>query len=386
MQWRFIFRAVRYHAVLGLTFMCCLALILLSGCASSLGPRSIPVARYQYNEAIGRSQDEQMLLNLVRLRYQDSPQFLDLDSVVASYSISTDLGVNLGIASASGEITRSLGSDSKLFGWSDSPTVTYTPLKGDEFAKRTMTPIKPELLVLLSQGGWGIERLMLCCVQQLNNLPNARRFIDLPKQDAGTAKSLAWVSRFQEFQHTVSLLRQLQDNGYIQLIPGSDSSKAILIGSGPVPLDEQATTLLKEVAKLLGVSRDVEMYFLTEPAPVRKPAEIQVHSRSLLGTMAFLAQGVEVPDKHQKEGLVKRAVDVNGRPIPSSEITLGYFRVQSSAERSELAAVQVHYRDHWYWIADTDLESKGTFTLLNQIFNLQAASNQNLKPLFTLPK
>ena len=386
MQWCFRFCVVRYHVLFGLPFMCSLALIMLSGCASSLGPRSIPVARYQYNEAIGRSQDEQMLLNLVRLRYQDSPQFLDLDSVVASYSISADLNVNLGITNAADEITRFIGSDNKLFGWSDSPTVTYTPLKGDEFAKRTMTPIKPELLVLLSQGGWGIERLMLCCVQQLNNLPNARRFIDLPRQDAETVKSLAWVNRFREFQHTVSLLRRLQDNGYIQLIPGSDSSKAILIGSGPVPLDEQATVTLKEVAKLLGVSRDVEMYFLTEPGPVRKPAEIQVHSRSLLGTMAFLAQGVEVPEKHQKEGLVKRAVDIDGRPIPSSEITLGYFRVLSSQNRPESATIKVQYRDHWYWIADTDLESKGTFTLLNQIFNLQAASNQNLKPLFTLPR
>ena len=385
MPWRSKFHAARHVIRFGLALFCCSGLV-LSGCASSLGPRSIPVARYQYNEAIGRSQDEQMLLNLVRLRYQDSPQFLDLDSVVASYSISADLNVNLGIANAAGDITRYIGSDNKLFGWSDSPTVTYTPLKGDEFAKRTMTPIKPELLMLLSQGGWGIERLMLCCVQQLNSLPNARRFIDLPKQDSDASSPLAWVNRFKEFQYTVRKLRFLQDNGYIQLIPGNESSKSILIGSGPIPLDDQAKAALKDVAKLLGVSRDVEMYFITEPAPTRKPAEIQVHSRSLLGTMAFLAQGVEVPLSHQTDGLVKKPVDIAGKPIPPSEITLGYFKVQSSADRPQSAAVQVHYREHWFWIADNDLESKGTFTLLNQIFNLQAASNQNLKPLFTLPR
>lgn len=366
----------------GLFLLCGTCLTLPFGCTSTLGPRSIPVARYQYNEAIGRSQDEQILLNLVRLRYQDSLLFLDVDSVVASYSISTDLSLNLGIANAAGDITRSIGSDNKV-GWSDSPTVTYAPLKGDEFAKRTMTPIKPDLLMLLSQGGWGIERLMLCCVQQLNNLPNARRFMDLPKPDAEHSKQLVWVNNFKKFQHAVSLLRFLQDTGYIQLVPGAD---AILIGLGPIPLDEQGKKALKEVAELLGVTKDVETYFLTEPRPVRKPAEIQVHSRSLLGTMAFLAQGVEVPEAHKKAGLVKNASDADGKPISPSEITHGYFRVRSSTGKPAAASVKVFYRDNGYWIGDDDLESKATFTLLNQIFNLQAATNQSLKPVLTLPR
>ena len=50
----------------------CTALAL--GC-NAIGPRTIPGARINYNEAIARSWDEQLLLNLVRLRYRDTPLF-----------------------------------------------------------------------------------------------------------------------------------------------------------------------------------------------------------------------------------------------------------------------------------------------------------------------
>ena len=62
------------------------SLSLLSVSCSQIGPGTIANGRFDYNEAIVRSFDDQMLLNLVRLRYQDSILFLDLTSVVASYS------------------------------------------------------------------------------------------------------------------------------------------------------------------------------------------------------------------------------------------------------------------------------------------------------------
>ena len=65
----------------------------LAGC-SQMGPSTIANARFDYNEAIVRSFDNQMLLNLVRLRYQDSILFLDLTSVVASYSRETTVGAS----------------------------------------------------------------------------------------------------------------------------------------------------------------------------------------------------------------------------------------------------------------------------------------------------
>jgi hypothetical protein len=64
---------------------------------SQIGPNTIANGRFDYNEAIVRSFDTQMLLNLVRLRYQDSILFLDLTSVVASYRREASVGTSTGV-------------------------------------------------------------------------------------------------------------------------------------------------------------------------------------------------------------------------------------------------------------------------------------------------
>ncbi|HJU64732.1 MAG TPA: hypothetical protein VJ596_03605, partial [Gemmatimonadaceae bacterium] len=65
-----------------------LLLVSTSGCITrSIGPRTIPRTKLDYNEAISRSWDVQLLLNIVRLRYRDNPLFTDVNSVTASYSL-----------------------------------------------------------------------------------------------------------------------------------------------------------------------------------------------------------------------------------------------------------------------------------------------------------
>ena len=49
------------------------------------------------------------------------------------------------------------------------------------------------------------------------------------------------------------------------------------------------------------------------------------------------------------------------------------------------AYVKIRYRDHYYYIADNDLESKSTFMLLTEIFNMQAGQGVALMPTLTLP-
>lgn len=41
--------------------------------------------------------------------------------------------------------------------------------------------------------------------------------------------------------------------------------------------------------------------------------------------------------------------------------------------------------DAWFYIADNDLNSKTTFTLLSFLFNLQAANKSGANPVLTYP-
>src|SRR5215831_1294890 len=59
--------------------------LLACGCTTGFGPRAVRSERPDYNRQIVRSADAEMLLNLVRLRYNDTPLFLELSSVVATY-------------------------------------------------------------------------------------------------------------------------------------------------------------------------------------------------------------------------------------------------------------------------------------------------------------
>ena len=53
----------------------------LSGCQSTFGPSALNNTHPAYNQAIVKTLDEQMLLNLVRLKYRGKAFFLKVGSV-----------------------------------------------------------------------------------------------------------------------------------------------------------------------------------------------------------------------------------------------------------------------------------------------------------------
>jgi len=56
-------------------------ILLLCGCQSSSGPRALKHPHPAYNQAIVNTLDQELFLNLVRLKYRDSPFFLKVGSV-----------------------------------------------------------------------------------------------------------------------------------------------------------------------------------------------------------------------------------------------------------------------------------------------------------------
>src|SRR5512135_1646679 len=56
----------------------------VSGCA---GPKAVRYTRIRYNEVIRDTNDEQLLLNIVRLRYADSPVFIDLPNITSQFEV-----------------------------------------------------------------------------------------------------------------------------------------------------------------------------------------------------------------------------------------------------------------------------------------------------------
>ena len=66
-----------------------LSTLFMVACQSSFGPRALEETHPAYNNAIVDSLNQEMLLNLVRLRYRDTPYFLEVGSVTASLTLDT---------------------------------------------------------------------------------------------------------------------------------------------------------------------------------------------------------------------------------------------------------------------------------------------------------
>ena len=59
----------------------------LASAGCSFGPRALESTHGQYNEAVKRVAEEELLLNVVRLRYDDNLTLLDVSSIATQYEV-----------------------------------------------------------------------------------------------------------------------------------------------------------------------------------------------------------------------------------------------------------------------------------------------------------
>src|SRR6516225_7252278 len=52
-----------------------------------IGPKAVRYTRLRYNEVVRDTNDEQLLINIVRLRYADSPVFIDLPNITSQFEL-----------------------------------------------------------------------------------------------------------------------------------------------------------------------------------------------------------------------------------------------------------------------------------------------------------
>ncbi len=408
-------RRVRYAL-----WLSCALVVPVSGC--TLGPSALRVSRVRYNEAIQNTTDEQLLLNLVRLEYRDTPLFVEVGSVQAQFvfersaSVGGTLNENVGVDPLNPDVLNISGKA----GYTERPTVTFSPLQGDEFVTRMLTPVRLDTILLLCRSGWSIERVLRLTVQRMNNLDNASRasgptpdqapvyeqFVEvcrlLRALQLHGALEVGYESRHKELSDPMPLeaieaadlvaaagggysFRRTDDGGYV--LAGTTDSPVLQIA--PVARDTSEVQRLAELLRLdptvsrfdLGVGVTGQLCDLAGPNDRRA---ITLWPRSLMGILFFLSQGIEVPEAHREAGIVTTTRDLAGNPFDWSQVTGDLLRVRCQRARPAGAAVAVLYRGRWFFIDDADLKSKSTFSLLAQLFALQAGEAETATPVLTL--
>ncbi len=341
---------------------------MLAGC-SAMGPGALKQARFNYNLALQHSANEQLLLNLVRLRYRDNPVFLEISSISSQFSLTSNLGVQAKVNEAYPDsYTLGLGLE-----FAEKPTITLTPLQGDKFVKRLLSPIPVEHLVLLAHSGWRVDRILRLCVQRLNGLKNA------PTASGPTPELKPEFEDFLKVARLIHRLRRAKVIDFTYLSEGGKVYPALYVYPEHV-----SHPGVEEMRRLLGLGR-YQRYLITTDVTLQGDRYLRVETRSLMGVLFYLSQGVEVPREDILAGKVTETRWPDGRPFDWSELLGDLFVIKVAAKPPSEAMVAVKYRGKWFYIADNDLRSKSTFVFLSQVFALEAGKEKSLVPLLTIP-
>src|SRR5215510_6293652 len=108
----------------------------LFGCVT--GPRALQETRLQYNEIVKSTTEQQLLLNIVRLRYTDTPSSLSIASVAAQFEVAKSLQLMPFFVASGAEPNRSYAAVLPQVGvvTADRPTFSLVPLDDQEFTRK----------------------------------------------------------------------------------------------------------------------------------------------------------------------------------------------------------------------------------------------------------
>lgn len=396
---------------------------LAGGCA--FGPKTIERTHGQYATAVQRVNAEQLLRNIVRLRYVETPMNLNVASITTQYELSAAAEVRpfFGTESVSGPFFRSFSAILPFasVAGANRPTISLSPQDDGTAVRRFLTPISADTLAFLTQAGWPVENILRIWVERMNGVPN---FVpgavprDVPAD-------------FERFRRVCELIQTAQDR---ELLSTHGEERAVEV-SGPLPAESVTASTAVEAAKngfeyqprdggktwvlvkrerrlvlqvnpagrgspevaelveLLNLMPGLERYevFVTAgvPDPLKNPTvpapALHVATRSTAQVYFFLANGVEVPSEHLACGLVR--LPEGASPV---EATQGVFHVHACEGHKYMppasAYVAVWYRGHWFYIDDHDQESKATLLLMLELSRLDFKQQQvGAVPALTLP-
>jgi hypothetical protein len=338
----------------------------LAGCAW-LGPEIIRSGRPAYNDAILTTSDEQLLQNIVRMRFGDSVGFLTVSSVTANVSFTTSGTAQLGLGGPSSNYAGNLVPFAATVTAEQNPTISYAPVSGDSLVRQFAVEVPLDLVILMINFAHSQEAAWLALMRRVNNFRNP----DFPDPPV-----LVTDPRFLEVAKLVGVLQRHGTLYWVRLA-GAQSGYGIVLHSYSPHNSREVARLLEllAIAKPVREGDDVVI-------PVRlsvgtpDPGAIAIETRSLLDLMRLASASIEL-----EGGAAMGAV-----PYPERGPAARGVHIRAGTERPAQARVAVEYRGRWYYIAHDDELSKQWFTMLQLLAGAQTpGAAPGMGPVLTVP-
>jgi hypothetical protein len=331
------------------------ALALTSAGCIGLGGQRIGIDRADYTVRLRDSEKAELLSNIVALRFGDAPSFLSVASVISQYTRETSGRLHLEI-SAPGDDSPANTDGSVLF--RETPTVTYTPMSGERFARSLLSPIPPASLLGMIEAGWAADDLFHIAVRSINGIR------------AGARAPLFATPADPEFPVIVAAIRRLQASGALSIRLKQEDGVWASVARLSATLTDQDRADLETLANTLNLrpeGRDMRVVFAVEP--VAKD-ELAVTTRSMLEVLQEMGQGVDLT-----------GADRGGGVFDPSDL----IRVHSGPRAPDHVHVAIQQRGRWFWIEQDDTASIRAFLLVQILMSLNDDTGAARSPLVTIP-
>lgn len=304
------------------------------------------------------------MLNLVRLRYDESPVFLHVGDISSSKRFSSrgSLTGTIFFPGTGGHSPLDVaGSAAAEYG--DNPIFNYVPFDDERYTKQLLRPLSLKSLALLLQSSWSISRVFRLAIQQTGSVLNS------PSSARSTP---SYPPEYKDFSHIVNVLRRMQrENSLTVRYVNERKHEQLIISIRPYyPLYETDKRLLVKYG--IKISHN-DLIFSSEPWS----GENYISTRSVLGILHYLSKGLIVPPDDEKRGVLTITRYLNGS-VFNWQLVLGQMMtIKTFNEQPSSAIVSIFYRGRWYYIDERDSNSKKTLILLSNVVGLIATSSNN---------
>jgi len=351
------------------------SMIFMTVSCTTIGSQKLVSSHTLYNDAVQLTVTREVLTNIVRSRYSDPMQFIAVSSINATFSVSTGGSADVGGIGQAGAVGALGGS----IGYSDSPTITYTPQSDAGFFKSFFEPFDVSETV-----AFGLSYRFAKTSAEWQQLGLRFSFASINKaSDWMNEKEMALYNRRID-----ALARLIQRGATYQQIPEWDFDstaldkvkvtaedqveafknglyfieedggekvrlaryRMVLALHLPHPQAPETTQALRE----LGVTPGRAQYVLRPPMHATPgemdPYAIWVTPRSMADVINLATLFVEVPAAHG---------DIVPPVLQMAESTSKFPDIRiRSAEQEPSFPYRVQHRGYWFYVDDSELESK----------------------------
>ncbi len=375
----------KYQAVL---FSAILSLV--SGC-HSVGPKNIDLDRTHYNDIVWQTDLEQLLKNIVRLRYAESTSYFQVTNVTASYSFVQSMAAQVVSPSSSEGYYPAITASPSLV-YSDSPTISYAPLGNAAFIASLEKPVDFNYFLLLTHGCRFdfdvLSKMMLTKIGPLVNSPSA------VSVDVYEIPNYKPYYRFVDSVERMTLAGDIEPTpiyfnktvGILLHFKNPKSSDALeLKKMVKVPANSPDIIIMPEGEAVIVQPQDGKLVIPNYPNTLKNVVYAQ--TRSIDAMLIFLSHGVKVPyadiQAHvTMEGYYPDGSVYNWDPMMKGIITI----YNSDSKPTEDVMIRTSVNHHWFYIKNSDVRSKTTLYQMIKLIDLVSVlPPQYQGPSLTLP-